>query len=116
MGSIFLNNKGNAMPRFFNFGNIIKIKNKKEFDDLTIYEIALMIDADSSLSPEGNDFFSSNALDEFIHNSSLKRDDLNFIKKCLSENIYLDIDGKNYKKINVDFLKRFSKELKSKSI
>ena len=50
------------------FIRIIKIENKT-FEDLTLAEIALMIDADTSISPHGNDYFSSSALDIFLHNT-----------------------------------------------
>jgi len=38
--------------------DVIKIPGKT-FEDLSFEEVALMIEADSSLSPNGNDYFAS---------------------------------------------------------
>lgn len=90
------------MPIFAMY-KIIKIPGKT-FDDLTLQEVALMIEADSSISPEGNDFFASCALDEFLHNTNLNRKDLKGIQKEILRHIYIDIEGVKEKKINVEYL------------
>jgi hypothetical protein len=95
----------------FKSEDIIKIPGKT-FEDLSIGEVGLMIDADSSLSPNGNDAFSSSALDVFLHNTVLKRPDLRALQKEILNNIYLDIPGERHKKINTEYLKRLSAELK----
>lgn len=98
--------------KFFQSGDIIKIPGKTSFDDLSLKEIGLMIDADSSLSPEGNDFFSSSALDEFLHSAILKRADLKAIQKKVLDNIYLGVAGSKVKKINTEYLQKLSAELR----
>ena len=71
-----------------------------------------MIEADSSLSPKGNDYFSSSALDVFLHNITLERADLRAIQKNILENVYLDVPGETHKKINTDYLKQLAISLK----
>lgn len=91
---------------------IIKIPNKS-FDDLTLKEVALMIEADSSISPNGNQYFASCALDEFLHNASLERDDLKDMRERILQNIYIEVPGSKNKKINTRFLKELSEKLKN---
>ena len=100
---------------FFKSKKIIKIPGKSWFDKLTIEEVALMIEADSSLLPEGSDLFDSCALDEFLHCGTLKgREDLEKIREHILENIYLDNPNSSWKKINTDFLKQYAIELRTK--
>lgn len=101
------------MKFIFRSDEIIKIPGKTSFDQLSLKEIGLMIDADSSISPNGNEFFSSSALDEFLHNAALQRPELKAIQTRILDNVYLDVDGKKTKKINTDFLKCLSAELKT---
>ncbi len=82
---------------------IIKIPGKS-FEDLDAKEIALMIEADSSLSPNGNTYFASCALDEFVHFADLQRNDLKRLQKLIRENLYVDVPGKKEKKIDSGFL------------
>ncbi len=102
------------MKFFSKSGDIIKIPGKISFDDLSLKEISLMIEADSSISPDGNDFFSSNALDEFLHNTSLSRSDLKAIQQDILANIYISIEGSKNKKINIKYLLDLSKKLNQK--
>lgn len=99
------------MPFNFSIKDIIKIEGKT-FDDLTVFEVAKMIDADSSLTNEGNEYFSSSALDEFLHNYEPERDDLKRVQKKILENIYVSNEGGIEKEINKEFLISFSKQLK----
>ena len=74
-----------------------------------------MIEADSSLANDGNEYFSPIALDEFLHFRDLKdRPDLQSIRKHILENIYIDVDGNHRKKINVNFLMEYANELRNK--
>lgn len=82
---------------------IIRIPGKS-FEDLDAEEVALMIEADSALSPDGNPYFSSRALDEFIHFADLQRSDLKQLRNLIIENIYVDIPGRKEKKIDTAFL------------
>ena len=95
----------------FKSDDIIKIPGKAHFDDLSLKEVALMIEADSSICQEGNDCFSSNALDEFLHNTSLSRSDLKAIQQDILANIYVDVEGSKNKKINIEYLLDLSKKL-----
>lgn len=98
------------------FEKIIKIPGKESFTDLSLKEVALMIEADSSLSKEGNTSFASCALDEFLHFSNLDgRPDLQEIQSDILRNIYIDIEGSKTKKINAEFLKKYAQELQAKS-
>lgn len=91
---------------------IIKIPGKS-FTDLSIDEVAYMIEADSSISPTGNEYFSSCALDEFIHCAKLDgRPDLEKIRSDILNNIYIDVQGSKEKKINVEYLKRYCSALR----
>jgi len=95
---------------------IIKIPGKDSFDQMDLEEIALMIEADSAIRPEGTDLFDSCALDEFLHFSELnERQDLIAIRKRILENIYIDDPGRPNKVINVEFLKHFAAELREQS-
>ena len=97
------------------FEKIIKIPGKESFKDLSLDEVALMIEADSSLSKDGNSSFASCALDEFLHFSSLEgRPDLQKIQSDILNNIYIDIKGSTTKKINTEFLMEYAKELQAK--
>ena len=93
---------------------IIKISDKS-FADLTIAEVALMIEADFSLSSNGNEYFAGCALDEFLHCSDLEgRPDLQQIRKDIFSNIYLEIPGSKSKKINTKFLVTYASDLRNK--
>jgi hypothetical protein len=98
------------------FKNIIKIPNKESFEDLSLYEIGLMIEADSALSKEGSESFDSCALDEFLHFRSFKNHpEMQKIQSHILENIYLEIPGRKNKEINTAFLKAYAKELKNQN-
>lgn len=99
----------------FKSGDIIKIPGKG-FDDLSLSELALMIEADSSISPEGNEYFASCALDEFLYNASLSRSDLKLIRKDILKNIYLQIEGSEVKNINTEYLVRLASDLRQGKI
>jgi hypothetical protein len=93
---------------------IIKIPGKSSFEDLTIQEVGLMIEADPSICEnDGNDYFSSVALDEFLHFRNLKRPDLVKIRDRILQEIYIDIPGSKNKEINTDFLVKIAQELKN---
>jgi len=96
------------------FERIIKISGKS-FNDLDHEEIASMIEADSSLSPEGNEYFSSCALDEFLHNADLRRPDLIELRDEILKNIYIDVEGSRAKEINTEYLKKVAADLGSQS-
>ena len=98
------------------FKKIIKIPNKDSFKELTLYELGLMIEADSSLSKDGNSSFASCALDEFLHFRNFDDSpELQEIQSYILENIYIDIPGSKNKEINTDFLKKYANELKTKN-
>ncbi len=99
------------MKWLFRIHKVIKIPGKT-FDDLSWDEVALMIEADSSLSPEGNAYFSSEALDEFLHNARLKRHDLRDLRDKILRNLYIDIKGTKTKEINTDYLKSLAERLR----
>lgn len=96
------------------FERIIKITGKS-FNDLDREEIASMIEADSSLSPEGNESFSNCALDEFLHNADLSRPDLIELRDEILRNIYVDVEGSRAKEINTKYLKKIAADLRSQS-
>ena len=96
----------------FKFRKTIKIP-EKSFNDLSLYEVALMIEADSSLSEDGNEYFDSSALDVFLHNSSGLRPDLEKIRNELLSEIYISVPGHKNKIINTDFLINYAKLLKA---
>ena len=98
----------------FRIHKVIKIPGKT-FDDLSWQEVALMIEADSSISPEGNEYFSSEALDEFLHNARLERHDLQELRDEILRHIYIDVEGTRRKAINVDYLKSLASSLRAKS-
>ena len=95
---------------------IIKVQGKSKFDELSLSEVGLMIDADSSISKDGNEFFASCAFDEFLHGATIDREDLLEIREHILNNIYLDQDGSSEKQINVEFLKTFSRDLQAKDL
>lgn len=101
------------MKGLFQSHSVIKIPGKT-FEDLTLEEVALMIDADSSISPEGNEYFSGCALDEFLHNVRLKRSDLRGLQEEILKNIYIVLEGSKNKEIDVDYLKQLSSSLKKR--
>ena len=91
------------------FQKIIKIPGKSSFRDLTVAEVAKMIEADSSLQSGGSEYFDSCALDEFLHCGSLSgRPDLQEIRDHIARNIYIDVPGREAKEINVEFLKEYA--------
>jgi len=95
------------------FKKIIKIPGKS-FGDLSKEEVALMIEADSSLTKKGNEYFADCALDEFLHSSNLEgNEELQKIRSEILQNIYLDIPGKKQKKINTEFLMQYAKDLRN---
>lgn len=94
---------------------LIKIPGKNSFEELTIPEVGLMIEADSSLSKNGNEYFSSRALDEFLHGIDLKRSDLIEVRERILREIYIDNPPSKIKKINTEFLKKISRELQGLS-
>jgi hypothetical protein len=97
------------------FRKLIKIPGKASFRDLTVSEVALMIEADSSLQRERSEHFDSCALDEFIHCSNLSgRPDLEEIRDHIAQNIYIDVPGSTTKEINVEFLVRYAGNLRSR--
>ena len=70
------------------FKKIIRIPNKSSFKELSLNDVGLMIEADSSLTDDGNDYFSSVALDEFLHFRGLKgRPDLQTIREKILKKI-----------------------------
>ncbi|UJP06214.1 MAG: hypothetical protein LZF61_04355 [Nitrosomonas sp.] len=91
--------------------DVIKIPGKT-FEDLSLEEVALMIEADSSISPEGNEYFASCALDEFLHNTKLERKDLRKLQGEILEHIYIDIKGSQKKKINTEYLMILASKLR----
>lgn len=97
------------------FKRIIKIPGKS-FCDLSLEEVASMIDADSSLRPHGNDLFDSCALDEFLHCADLEdREDLISLRAEILENIYIEIPGAKHKETNTDYLRQVAERLRSES-
>lgn len=92
------------------FEKIIRIPGKT-FDELSHVEVAQMIMADSAITPEGNDYFSGCALDEFLHNAELTRPDLKGIRSDILDSIYIDVDDSNGKRIDVEFLKAYAARL-----
>lgn len=89
---------------------VIKIPGK-EFNDLSLKEVALMIQADSSLSPDGNKYFAACALDEFLHCAELKKPLLKKIRDEILSEIYIDREGAKYMDINTQFLIDYSNNL-----
>lgn len=70
-----------------------------------------MIQADSSLSPEGNEYFAACALDEFLHCAVLEKPFLKKIRDEILAEIYIENCESNYKEINTEFLMAYSQEL-----
>jgi hypothetical protein len=95
------------------FQNLIKIPGKS-FEDLSYGELASMIEADSSLSPIGNEKFDSGALDVFLHNVEISRPDLLQIRNELLGGIYLDVQGSRIKKVDTRFLLDYASKLRSR--
>ena len=99
-------------PNGLSLKEVIKIPGKS-FRDLSPVEIALMIEADSSLAKEGNSYFDSCALDEFLHCADLKgNEELQRIRKDILDKIYLDEPGSKNKKVNTEFLIKYAKSLR----
>lgn len=96
------------------FERIIKIPGKS-FNDLSLLDVVRLIEADSSLSPGGNEFFSSSALDEFLYCSELTKEPLIQIREDILKNIYIEVPGRKEKEINTAFLKQYAEELKGKA-
>lgn len=94
------------------FYRLIKISGKSSFEELSLPEVGLMIAADSSISENGNESFSSRALDEFLHSADLKRQDLIEVRDRILREIYCD---GNPKRINTKFLRKISRELQGDS-
>ena len=102
-------------PNGLSLNEIIKIPGKS-FEDLSLIEVALMIEADSSLEQDGNAYFASCALDEFLHCSKLDgRLDLQQIREDILSKIYLDIPDSKSKKINTKFLVQYAESLRNRS-
>ena len=102
-------------PNGLSLKEIIKIPGKS-FKDLSLTEVVLMIEADSSLAKDGNAYFANCALDEFLHCSNLEgRMDLQQIRDDVLSNIYLDIPGSKSKKVNTKYLTQYAKMLRSKT-
>lgn len=91
---------------------IIKIPGKS-FNDLAPAEVALMIEADSSLAGLGNDSFSSCALDEFLYSNEVNRRDLLILRNYILERIYLDSPGSKHKEVDSDFLRALARRIRS---
>ena len=88
----------------------------KTYTDLTTNEVALMIEADSALTNDGNELFANCALDEFLHNAILdSRPDLQQIRTEILDNIYLDIPGSKNKQINTEYLIQYAKKLRDQN-
>jgi hypothetical protein len=90
---------------------LIKISGRS-FNDLDLTEVASMIEADSALAPFGNAQFDAAALDVFLHNATLTRDDLVRIRAELLQGIYLDVPDAKSKEIDVDFLREYAARLR----
>ena len=98
------------------FKKIIRIPGKESFEDLSLYEIGLMIESDSSLSKDGNSNFASCTLDEFLHFGNFDNSPkLKKIQSYILENIFLDIPSYKNKQINSEFLKKYAMELKKRT-
>ena len=70
---------------------IIKIRGKTSFEQLTLSEISEMIRADSAISRDGNDNFSSSALDIFLNNGNkYKSSELEMIRAEILDRIYME--------------------------
>lgn len=95
------------MKKLFKVREAIKTPGKS-FDDLSLAEVASMIEADSALSPGGNAEFDSAALDIFLHNIELRREDLQKIRACILERIYTSDNGT----VDVSFLREFAQSLR----
>ena len=93
------------------FKRIVKIP-KKSFEDLTLPEVASMVEADSAFGPNGNRDFDACALDEFLHCFKPKRDDLKEIQSRILANIYLDRPGSEQKDINREYLEATARKLR----
>lgn len=94
---------------------IIRVRGKR-FVDLTLDEVALMIEADSALCPDGNDMFSGCALDEFLMTVSFEgRPDLDRIRDEINAGIYIDTPGSKHKDTDVAFLKRYAASLRNRA-
>ncbi|MEE9357304.1 hypothetical protein [Candidatus Vondammii sp. HM_W22] len=99
------------MKFLFRLHDVIKIPGKA-FEDLSLEEVAWMIEADTSISPDGNEYFAGCALDEFLHNTELKRRDLKELQEVILDNIYIDVEGSREKRINTEYLIALASELK----
>jgi len=93
------------------FTKIIRIPNKS-FDDINGEEAALLIEADSSLAPNGNESFASCALDEFLYNAELHRADLLALRQLILGGIYVKLPGTTRQVVNVDFLRSIAERIR----
>ena len=87
----------------------IKIENKS-FDDLSSEELAYMILADSSLTKDGNEYFDSMALDEFLTIEIVKNKDLLELKDFINNNLYIETES-DIKDIDRAFLRKLASNL-----
>ena len=100
----------------FKFEKIIRIPGKSSFSELSILEVALMIEADSAISPEGNEAFNSCALDEFLYCGKFdNRPDLEQIRADILENIYIHVKGRSDKEINTEYLLEYANKLRNQN-
>ena len=100
------------MKFLFRMHDVIKIPGKT-FEDLSLKEVALMIEADSLISPDGNKYFASCALDEFLHNTKLERKDLKELQEEILRHIYLNIEDSQEKKVDTDYLMSLVSKLRN---
>lgn len=87
----------------------IKIPNVRNCDELSLDQVASMIDA--SLTPDGNEQFTSRALDEFL-SIKLRNNELIKVQQAILNNIYSEVEGQSFKDIDVNFLIEFAQKLR----
>lgn len=90
---------------------IIRIR-KRAFDDLNRGEVVRMLEADSALSPDGNESFSGCALDEFLYSTTVHRADLLSLRDYLLSGIYRAESPETAREVDTEFLRRVIEEVK----
>jgi len=83
----------------------------RDFDDLNAHEVCRMIEADSSMSPEGNESFDPSALDIFLYNARLTHPRLMAVREEILRGIYKAAPGTRVLAVDTDFLKEVASRI-----
>jgi hypothetical protein len=95
--------------RFFGFTPLIKIEGKNDFDQLTLPEVGVMIDA---FLDGSNDYFDALAFNDFLH-AHIKNPELKQIQIALNEHAFLPARKGVIPEVNIAYLRATSGTLRA---